>query len=514
MSLHQKIWIFGILCCCLSAAWGQDNPTPTPDSGQSQEPVPAYGQEGAPPPISQNPPLSGLDLPSLEPHAAPLSYLQPGATFSESESSNIANTTGGSSTNSITRALGSLTLRRLWSNYDLALDYAGGAAYYNVNGLGWKALQQLDVDQKISWKRGNLSLRDSFSYLPEGNFGGSYGSLGSSGVQGLGGTAFGSFWGGTALGTLGLAPRVMNVSLVDVSETLTPKSAVTAAGGYAFTHFYGSQPNGSSFFGSSQISAQGAYNRILSAHTQVALVYGYQGFDFSAFATSFHSQVIEAMYGHRISGRMDLLIAAGPQITKISLPCNIIDLFEGVSSCHIDQSGQISGSVPDTRIGAAGQARLRYRFPRTSLDLRYEHFLTSGSGVFAGAETDLARVSATRPLNRVWTVGADLGFTRNSRVQSLSTAQQSTCNLPGAPNPNPQFPTCPGVSANVYEYGFIGLTVHRQFGRSLHGYLSTEFNQIWFDHGYCGGLPECNRTSNREVITIGLDWTPRPIRLD
>ena len=31
-----------------------------------------------PPPVSENPPLSGLDLPSLEPHAAPLSYLQPG----------------------------------------------------------------------------------------------------------------------------------------------------------------------------------------------------------------------------------------------------------------------------------------------------------------------------------------------------------------------------------------------------------------------------------------------------
>lgn len=507
MTLHVKCWAVGILLCSLSLAWGQDNPTP-PDSGQSQEPVPAYGQEGAPPPISQNPPLSGLDLPSLEPHAAPLSYLQPGATVSESANSNIANAPGGSSTSSITRAEASLALRRLWSNYDLALDYAGGAAYYNVNGVGWKALQEMDLDQKISWKRGNLSLRDSFSYLPEGNFGGSYGALGSAGVENLGSTAFGSFWGGSALGTLGLAPRILNVSLVDVTESLTPKSALTAAGGYAFTHFYGSQPNGASFFGSSQISAQGAYNRILSAHTQVALVYGYQGFDFNAFATSFHSHIVEAMYGHMVTGRMDLLIAAGPQFTKISLPC-----FAPQTGCQVGQNG-FTGSMPDTRIGVAGQVRLRYRFPKTMVSLRYEHFLTSGSGLFAGAETDLARLDATRPLNRIWSVGADLGFSRNSRLENLTASQQANCNVPGQSNPNPNLPTCPGVSANVYKYAFAGLAVHRQFGRSLHGYLSYEFNEVLFDHSYCGASPQCNRISNRDMITIGLDWTPRPIRLD
>jgi hypothetical protein len=440
--------------------------------------------------------------------------LQPGATVSESANSNIANTPGGSNTSSITRGIGSLALRRLWSNYDLALDYAGGAAYYNANGLGWKALQQMDVDQKISWKRGNLSLRDSFSYLPEGNFGASYGALGSSGVENMGSTAFGAFWGGSALGTVGLAPRILNVSLADATENLSPKSALTAAGGYAFMHFYGSQPNGQSFFGSSQISAQGAYNRILSAHTQVAIVYGYQGFDFNAFATSFHSHIVEGMYGHRITGRMDLLIAAGPQFTKIGLPCNILDALAGTSGCQLSQTGQVSGSIPDTRIGAAGQARLRYRFTKTMVDLKYEHFLTSGSGLFAGAETDLARLTATRPLNRVWSVGADLGFSRNSRVQSLTAAQLSTCNEPGQPNPNPKFPTCPGVSANVYDYAFAGLAVHRQFGRNFHGYASYQFNEIWFDHSYCGALPQCNRISNRDVITIGLDWTPRPIRLD
>ncbi len=124
--------------------------------------MPAYGQENSPPPISENPPLSGLDTLSLEPHAAPLSYLQPGATISESADSNVANSPGGGSVRSITRGLGSVTLHRLWSNYDLALDYVGGVGYYNLKGLGWRALQQMDIDQKITWKRGQLSLARQF----------------------------------------------------------------------------------------------------------------------------------------------------------------------------------------------------------------------------------------------------------------------------------------------------------------------------------------------------------------
>ena len=59
------------------------------------------------------------------------------------------------------------------------------------------------------------------------------------------------------------------------------------------------------------------YNRILTSHTQIALVYGYQGFDFSVEGTAFHSHIIQGMYGHRISGRMDLLLGAGPQFTMI-----------------------------------------------------------------------------------------------------------------------------------------------------------------------------------------------------
>jgi hypothetical protein len=509
-----------MLAFALSSVWAQDaaqtTSAPAADNAQQpQQPVPAYGQEGQQTPMNDNPPISGLDQPTLEPHSAPLSYLQPGGTVSESADSNIGNTLGTGSFKSISRALGSLALQRVWSRYDLGLQYMGGVAYYNQKNIGWKLVQQMDLDQKITWKRGQLGLRDSFSYLPEGNFGAAYGSEGSQGIAALGSTSFGSFWGGTSLGTLGLVPRVMNVSLADLTENLTPKSAITAAGGYAFTRFYGTDPNtGSPYLNNSQVSGQVGYNRSLTRMTQVAVVYGYQGFDFSSIGTAFHSHIIQLMYGHRITGRLDFLIGAGPQFTNIGIACSLFDLLLGNPHCGVNASGNPTGSIPDFRIGVAGRMRLRYQFRHTSTSLLYERYQTSGSGFFAGAQTDLARFRVERPLSRVWNAFADIGFSRNSRLQPLTSQQQGNCVYPGETNPPQGLPPCPGLNAKVYDLGFAGVGVHRAFGRNFHGFLSYQFNELALDNSFCGGLPVCSRISNRHVITLGLDWTPRPIRID
>ncbi|HEY4765099.1 MAG TPA: hypothetical protein VIH75_15595 [Candidatus Sulfotelmatobacter sp.] len=514
MSKLQTLWTLGMMALALSGAWAQDSSTP-PSTGEApqsaqQPPVPAYGQDNSTTPISENPPLSGLDLPSLEPNAAPLSYLQLGATFSESAESNAGGVPGGSGVSSVTRGLGTVTLKRLWSNFDLALDYIGGAGYYDLPGQGFQSLQQLGVDQKITWKRGQLSLRDSFSYLPEGNFGGSYGSLGSQDVGSLGTNSFGGFWGGSSLGNLGLAPRVLNLSLVDVSESLSPRSAITAAAGYAFMHFYGTDVTGTSFIGSSQISAQLGYNRSLTSHTQLALVYEYQGFDFSVLGTAFHSHIIQGLYGHRISGRMDLLAGVGPQLTFIdtqSATCS--ESIVAPYYCQVFGGTLIPTTIKNTKLGVAAQGRLRYRFPKASLDLEFQRFENSGSGLLAGAESNIVSLSVSRPLSRVWSSFVDVGFSTNSLVQPLSEQQLIQC---GAPQTSQT--TCPANDASSYNYAFVGGGLHRALGRDFHAYVSYQFNELSFGQSFCNAGSACNRISNRNVATFGLDWTPRPIRID
>ena len=515
MNRRNYILVPGMMVLAFGMMKAQDNPTPSSDSQASpQQPVAAYGQENAPQPITENPPLSGLDLPSLQEHAAPISYLQPGATFSESASTNVGNELGGSTSfSSITRGLGSLALKRLWSHYDLALDYVGGAAYYQKGGLGWKTLQDLGIDQKILWKRGQLQLRDSFSYLPEGTFGASYGSLGSVGVASMGSTGFSSFFSGSGLGALGLTPRIMNVSLAELSENLNPKSSLTATGGYAFTHFYGNDVNGSAFIGSSQITAQTGYNRTLTSHTQLAAVYGYQGFDFSIVGTSFHSHVIQGMYGHRISGRLDLLLGAGPQFTFLDSPSEVcsdptVPPFPGI--CNPPNTLNPI-TIKSTKLGVAAQARLRYRISKNTLDLRYERFVTSGGGLFTGAQSDIVRFTIEHPLSRIWSLSTDLGFSHNDRLQPLTPQQKSAC--ANQILQNPQF-ACPANDATSYTDGFAGAALHRYFGRNWHGFLSYQFSEIAFDHSFCTVGTACNRISNRQIVTVGLDWTPRPIRID
>jgi hypothetical protein len=474
---------------------GPQSPTGTAATAQQSEtpPTPGFGQDNAPPPVSENPPISGIDQPGLEPHAAPLSYWQPGLHLSEAADSNVADSLGGSDFHAVTRALGSLTLQRLWSNYKLALDFVGGAGYYSARGIGFKQVEQLNVDQRITWKRGELGVRDNFSYLPEGNFGGAYGSLSSVG-EALGGSAFGGqnvFLGGNQFGSLGQVPRIMNLTLVDVVENLTPKSSVTLAGGYGFVHFTGTAVDvltgnqaTARFLGSTQVSGQAGYNRVLGPHDQAALMYGYQGFTFSVSGLAFHTHVVQLMWGHRISGRMDFLLAAGPQITSINF-----------------------GTSPQLRVSVAGRASLRYKFKKTTLSVSYDRYTTSGSGFFAGAKSDIGQLSINRPLSRVWDGFADVGYAHNSQVQSFTAEQLALCSLSSN--------QCPGVIANSYSYGFAGLGVHRMLGRNFHAFASYQFNYLKFDNSFCGtGITVCNRTSQRHLGTIGIDWTPQPRRLD
>jgi hypothetical protein len=497
-----------------SVAWAQGDEQQPPASS----PVPAFGQDNPVPAVSENPPISAIDQPGLEPHAAPESFLLPGLHFSESVDSNVADTLGGSSVSTVTRGLGSLTLQKLWRNYDVAVDYLGGVAYYNRQGVGLEQLQQLDIDNRINWKRGQLAIRDSFSYLPEGSFGfGAYGGggaynsgLGSLGAGMLGASAFGgqnnAFNGGSTI-SLGQVPRLSNLGLADIVENLTPKSSVTVAAGYGLEHFYGSLISQSGvqenvdFVGSREFTAQVAYDRILSAKDQVALSYGYQAFDFSTVGTAFHTNVVQAMYGHRISGRMDFVIGAGPQFTHINSLETVCIFLGGIAPSNICTIG-LGTFTPEAEtanhIGLAGRVSLRYKFPKTSLALSYQRYNTSGSGIFAGSRSDIVHLDARRPLSRVWDAFGDVGYSRSSRLQLAGSA----------------------VSANIFNYAFAGVGLHRQFGRSLRGFVSYQFNDLSFDTA-CPILTisstttiACSHISQRHVGSIGLDWTPRPIRLD
>ena len=237
-------------------------------------------------------------------------------------------------------------MQKIWKTDEVAMDYIGGVADYAKTTIGLEQLQQFDFDNRVNWRRGQLAIRDAFSYLPEGTFGfGAYGGgaaynagFGGLGAGLLGAGAFGgqtsAFAGGNGLGiSLGLVPRITNLGLADVVEDLTPKSSLTFSAGYGLVHFYGAlvvdnplagplQEN-VNFIGSSEYTGQVAYDYQINPRSQVAVSYGYQYFNFSTAGTAFHSQVVQLMYGHRISGRMDFLVAVGHRLPA-SINRNVI----------------------------------------------------------------------------------------------------------------------------------------------------------------------------------------------
>jgi hypothetical protein len=494
MKLRDYISVCILLGLLSVAASAQDTGAAPPadqNPPTNTAPAPAFGQDGPPPQQNvDNPPISGLDLPNLDPNTSSRSFLVPGVHVSQSVDTNIGSQVGGNAVQGITRALGSLALQKLWSREDVGVQYVGGGGYYSSQNIGLTQFHSLDADQRYRWRTGQFALRDSFSYLPEGSFGfGAYGGSGAlGGVGGLGGGGGGitgiglggggALAGGASLGSLGQVPRINNTAIADITQSVSPRSSFTLAGTFGLVHFTGDNApilvNGQlvTFFNSQQVGAQAGYNYQINRSDQIGLLYGYQSFHYpTSIAGNFRTHLVHVLYGHRISGRMDLVLGGGPQVTVIKSP--------------------ISGDSSD--LSASGRAMLRYRFTQASIALSYDRYNSSGSGFYGGAKTNLVRLTATRPFGRLWNGTADIGYTTNSRI------------LPATPGT---------VAGQSYNYTYAGASLHRRFGREFSGFVSYQFNNQGFDSSFCGNLPSCNRTSRRQVGLVGFDWTPHPIRLD
>jgi len=486
---QRGIRVLMIIMLALATSWAQN------DSGQgaagngqqnpAAPPAPALAPAPAPSPLPEdtnNYPASGLDQPPLGPFIPARSFVMFGAHVSEALDSDVGNDFVSSGLVGVTRAMGSVMLQKTGAHSLTAFDYVGGVIFYPSQDPSIAQIHQFDGEQKFMWRSGQITFRDQFTYLPEGAFGfGAYGESGAS-TLGLGslnflgatlGTGLGGIFTLGEFGSLGQQSRIDNLGIVDLNQSLTKRSAITLAGGYGLIHF---TDTSAGFIDSNQIIAQVGYDYQVTRKTQIALVYGFQQFQYPNIpGSSFITHVGTFMYSHRISGRMDLRLGAGPEVTVI----NNSALFGGSSQ----------------RITATATASLRYRFPRTSLALSYDRYNTSGSGFFLGATSDIVRFSVSRPLTRVWTGTADVGYSRNEQIEPgfVATVIPST--------------------TTSYQYVYAGATAQRPLGHHFDFFLSFQFDDQLFNSTACVTVP-CNIESQRYVGAIGLNWHSRPYRLD
>lgn len=454
---------------------------------------------------SENPPLSGLDEPSFEPKFVARSYLVPKVQVSESVDSNGS---GGSSSNhpisTATRGLGSVMLQKLWKTHPLDLDYVGGVDWYHTQTAKTYQLHSGDADQSFLWRTGKLSLRDSFTYLPEGTFGansfggvgGFAGGLPTGGIGGGGSAAFGN----GQFGSLGFQPRITNMSIVDITQYLSPRNSLVLAGGYGWTDFL-NNPQG--YTNSQMTVGDLGFSRLLSKQDQLAVQYSYQQFHFPRTGSgTFNAHDWQAVYGHRISGKLDFRVGGGPQWLRLNqcetqAPVFVGNVLTGFTQvpCSSTPSGFPVTTVTRSYWTWSAQAAMNYRASaRSSMQLNYSHGINPGSGIFSGAETDSVRFSFNHSLTRRWSALTDVGYSRSSQVLSGSSSLTS--------------------GAHSYSYWYTGGALRYQLGKQWGAFASYQYDDFQFGSSFqCSG-PSCSRGYGRHVGLIGLDWTPRPIRLD
>ena len=454
---------------------------------------------------AENPPLSGLDQPSAEPAFGGRSYLVPGFQVSESADSNAASTSSKNShTAEITRALASVDLQKIWRQYQFGLDYIAGGDFYAgplINKSQGRATQvhTLAAVQRILWRTGQLAIRDSFDYLPEGTFGfSSYGgaaAFGSSlgnGVSGVGaGTGLGGGIGGGVPGGVGSAsygsiayqPRINNSTIVDIVQGLSPRSTVTMAGGYSFADYLNKSSAQFPIINSQQITGQVGYNHLLNRKDQIGIDYAFQEIHFPrAGSGSVNTHVWNALYGHRITGKLNLTVAGGPQLVIVHNPPIVL--------------GNFIIPVPETKsVSASGSVTFSYTVSsRTNAQVMYQRYVTPGSGFYAGANTDAARISLGHRLGRHWTTNTDVGYSHNSNLQKSNA-------------------TSPGIHSHSYQFWYAGTSLQRELGQQFSFFLSYQFNDLGLGQCTTGGSV-CSATATRHTGMIGINWHPKAFRLD
>ena len=487
----------------LSPAWGQQDA-----SGQSSGAPPAATTTAAQ--NLENPPLSGLDAPVSEPVFGGRSFLIPGLQFSEGVDSNgfgASNNSNNQTITTISSGLGSVALQKIWRRYQLGVDYVGGGSYYAgpipPNTPRGYQTHSLGSDQRFLWRTGALSIRDTFTYLPEGTFGfNSYGgfgafsgALGGSGISGVGvGSGLGGgisggtnsgIYGGGQYGSFGVQPRVDNVIIVDVAQGLSPRSTVTLGGGYDFNNFISTYRSAFPQVNSQMATGQVGYNRLLNRRDQIALTATYQQIEFpGGHGGGIHAYAFQGMYGHRISGKLDLVLGGGPAVIN-------------VDTVFINVGGRIVAFPATTSVSGFGSVSLGYTWTtRSDLHFDYQHYITPGSGFYAGANTDAVRVTLSHILSRNWTMMTDVGWSYDTPLQTHLTGN--------------------GINSTSYQYWYAGGTLRRLLGKNFDVFATYQYDS--FIAGSCssalGSRVVCGQSTSRHTGTIGIDWHPRPIRLD
>lgn len=414
-----------------------------------------------------NRPITGFQQPTVGTPMERHSYWVPGVSYYNFIQSNGDIGGGQNSWNSTSYLSGNISLVENWSRSQLMLNYSGGGNFSTDSSIGNGWYQQLGASQTFNWSRLQLVLLDEFAYLPQAQFGFGAGTgLSAPGVGGtLGGglTGIGSGFtpGQTIFSAVG--PRYFNTAGVQATYQVSGRSSVTMGGLYSLLRF-----SDEGNIESDQYVGNVGYNYQITRSNTIGVQYRYSAFHYLNDPQAIGDQMIQVVFGRKITGRLALTLSGGPEIT------------------HFRRTEP--SSTKTQYVAGSGGATLSYLVPKGSVSASFFHGVTGGSGVFLGATTDQVSGSATRRISRVWSGEVHGGYARNRNVE-----------------------TVPIASNTSFDSFFAGVSASRPLGRNA--LFNVGYTAYVERTELSGCTGSCSESFTTNQISVGVSWHARPFVL-
>jgi hypothetical protein len=257
--------------------------------------------------------------------------------------------------------------------------------------------------------------------------------------------------------------RVHDLVLADVDYYLTPRASLTFSGAQGWLQFLGP-----GYINSTDFNGHAGFNYALNPKDSLAIIYTYtqDHFNGEGSNTMFQGDSVQGSFGRKVTGRTAFQIAAGPQYLILHL-----------------------GPESTQKWSWNASAALTYQLRRTRYGLQYSYATSTGSGVFAGAQTHNINASIDRTFTRYWSGSLSAGY-------AISDSLVST----------------PGV-ADRFDTVFSNANLSRQVGNYVLMNLSYGFSEQTSYGGVCPVL-NCGLNFARQVGSLAVTWHIRPINFE
>jgi hypothetical protein len=472
--VYGIVWVTAASLCAsqlLAQQEGGEKPKPAAREFQPLPDVSGDQQDSSVNEESQNlqpdnGPLTGMQIPTLGSTQIRHSYWVPGIQYSNTISSRSADLSANNGWNSTSYVTGNLSLLEQWAHSSFTTNYSGGGYFSTDSSQGQGRFDQLAMSYQIDERRWQLLFMNQFSYLPESAFG--FGGGTGLSVPGIGGSL-----GVAAPGLQGefvpnqsifaaFGPRYSNSSAAQLTYHLSRRGSITLAANYGLLRF-----TEAGNIGNDASSFVAGYNYALSPKDTIAVSYLFTAYHFAGQPQALGDHTVHFLYGRKITGRLALQIAGGPEYTTFRVPIS-------------NKGHKISGS---------GNVQLTYAFKQGTVSLNYLHGIGGGSGVLVGASTDQFGASASRQLTRIWRGDVNFSYAKNAGLASLS-----------------------GQSSPTFNTWYAGGGLSRPLGREMNFSMAYQADNQQANLSSCTG-PTCNASNIGHRITLSFQWHTRPLVL-